>query len=78
MDHVGAQRSAVRTQGSTSNAHDRCQNASSGHKIATDASMRSNSGVRQVCAAIARRGVRPSFRSVRPGYVRVRSARREE
>ena len=48
-----------------------------GHKIATDAHMRSNSGVRQVCAAIARRGVRPSFRSVRPGYVRVRIARRE-
>jgi hypothetical protein len=49
-----------------------------GHKIATDADMRSNSGVRQVFAAIARRGVRPSFRSVRPGYVRVRSARRDE
>lgn len=47
------------------------------HKIATDADMRSNSGVRQVCAAIARRGVRPSFRSVRPGYVRVRTTRRE-
>jgi hypothetical protein len=28
-------------------------------------------------AAIARRGVRPSFRSVRPGYVRVRIARRD-